>query len=230
MKHTVIVSSYNRPTMIVDCLESILNQTYQDFEVLIMDDGSNADTLEAIVKYVNDDRFRYFDFSKIHIPDVWRYTIGINTALKYITGDVIHYLPDDDIFDIRRFENVNKFMWQTHFDVGYGALINFNDRETEGLFKDITNIEHTRFPTFDISPENLHPFTGLLDHGQVFHSVKCYEKVKQWRWVSRCSDSYFFHDLSRHYKFHPMPLLISAKRNHSKYLMKLQNHDKELKE
>ena len=57
---TVIIPSYNVKEYIEECLESLKNQTFTDFEVLCVDDGSNDGTADIIKEYaVSDPRFQY---------------------------------------------------------------------------------------------------------------------------------------------------------------------------
>ena len=55
---SIIIPTYNRSHIIGRALQSVLNQTYRDFEVIVADDGS-TDGTEAVVKEFNDERIRY---------------------------------------------------------------------------------------------------------------------------------------------------------------------------
>ena len=57
---SVIVAAYNVEKEIGECLESLQNQTYEDFEVLVIDDGSTDNTPEQVKLYLLDDRFHYY--------------------------------------------------------------------------------------------------------------------------------------------------------------------------
>ena len=58
-KVSVIIPTYNRQYIIVKTVESVLNQSKQDLEVIVVDDGSSDDT-RGVVENLNDSRVRYF--------------------------------------------------------------------------------------------------------------------------------------------------------------------------
>ena len=63
---TVIIPSYNVKEYIEECLESLKNQTFTDFEVLCVDDGSNDGTADIIKEYaVSDPRFQYVSMDPV---------------------------------------------------------------------------------------------------------------------------------------------------------------------
>ncbi len=56
---SVVIPTYNRSGLVMDTLQSVFNQTFENFELLLVDDGSTDDT-EAVVSNITDARFRYF--------------------------------------------------------------------------------------------------------------------------------------------------------------------------
>ncbi len=54
---SVIIPTFNRPQMLVSAIETVLNQSFQDFEIIVVDDHSNAD-VQPVVNTFNDSRIK----------------------------------------------------------------------------------------------------------------------------------------------------------------------------
>lgn len=91
-KVSVIIPSYNRAHCIAACVTSVLNQTIQDIEVIIVDDNS-ADNTREIVEKINDERIKYFRHEKNMGGAVAR-----NTGIKNSSGEFIAFLDSDDLW------------------------------------------------------------------------------------------------------------------------------------
>lgn len=95
-KLTVIIPTYNAKSYITRCLDCLINQTYKDFCVIIIDDASNDGTAEIIKKKIfNQNNMKYIVLTENHGPSYCR-NIGINmTNTPYIT-----FIDSDDYIDI----------------------------------------------------------------------------------------------------------------------------------
>lgn len=94
MKISIITTTYNSGQTLRDTLESVLRQTYTDYEVIIQDGGSTDNTLTIAREY--SDRFN----GKLRVfsePDKGLYD-AINKGIKAATGDVVGILNSDDFF------------------------------------------------------------------------------------------------------------------------------------
>lgn len=105
---SVIVPIYNVKPYLKRCLDSIQEQTYRDFEVLMIDDGSTDDSAMIAKSYLNDNRFRFFHQSNKGIGAARN--VGIDNA----SGEFLSFIDSDDYID-------KKFL-----DVLYNNLIKFN--------------------------------------------------------------------------------------------------------
>ena len=92
MKLSIVTPSYNQGNFIEETIKSVLNQTYRDFEYIIIDGGSNDNTIDIIKKYDNDPRLRW-----ISKKDGGQ-TNAINKGFKIAKGDVLAWLNSDDVY------------------------------------------------------------------------------------------------------------------------------------
>lgn len=114
---SVILPTYNRAKEIPKSIESILNQTYQNFELIIIDDGSTDNTQEVVARY-QDKRIRYIkNMTSKHGVSVAR-NIGIRESVgKYIT-----FNDSDDVFYPDKLEKQLAFLESEKADVTFCAV------------------------------------------------------------------------------------------------------------
>ena len=60
MKISIVMASYNYASIIGEAIESVINQTYKDWELIIVDDGSADNSVEVIKKYLSDNRIKLY--------------------------------------------------------------------------------------------------------------------------------------------------------------------------
>jgi glycosyltransferase involved in cell wall biosynthesis len=92
MKVSVIIPTYNRAHLLTQAIDSVLNQTFTDFELIIVDNYS-GDNTESVVKSYKDKRIRYFKNQN-------RGLIGVNRnyGIQESKGEYISFLDDDDLW------------------------------------------------------------------------------------------------------------------------------------
>ena len=90
IKLSIITVCYNAEKVIEDTILSVLGQTYQDIEYILVDGGSQDKTLQIIEKYSQDERVRY-----ISEPDEGIYD-AMNKGGSLATGDYIQFLNAGD--------------------------------------------------------------------------------------------------------------------------------------
>jgi len=95
---------YNSEAYLEEAVESILNQSFADFEFIIIDDGSKDDSFRIIQRY-KDSRIRLFHH-KINKGIV----SCLNLGIKYSQGEFIARMDSDDICELNRFEEQLNFM------------------------------------------------------------------------------------------------------------------------
>lgn len=109
---TVIITSQNHEKFVGEAIQSVLDQTFQDFEIIIVDDCS-SDTSWEIIKSFKDERVRAFRNAQ-----QMRGAIGINESIAYrANGKYIAIHHSDDIFLPDKLEKQVRFL-DSHHDVG----------------------------------------------------------------------------------------------------------------
>ena len=88
---SIIIPTYNRASMLREAIQSVLDQTYSDFEVIVVDDGSTDETQE-VVKAFSDSRIRYI------FQENGGRSKARNRALSLAQGRYIAFLDSDDLF------------------------------------------------------------------------------------------------------------------------------------
>lgn len=126
---SVFIPVYNREKYIADAINSILNQTFTDFELIIIDDGSTDNTREILASY-NDKRIKlFFNEKNMGIP----YTR--NKGLECAKGEFIALLDSDDVAVPDRLEKQLNF-FKTHPDcVIVGGFVGVIDQHIKLIKK-----------------------------------------------------------------------------------------------
>lgn len=100
MKITVILTSYNHDRFLKQSIDSVLNQTYNDFEFIIVDDCSSDSSWDIICEY----KKNYPEIVIIHHEYNWGGWIIPSTVRDYATGDYIAIHHSDDIWEKNKLE------------------------------------------------------------------------------------------------------------------------------
>lgn len=107
---SVVIPTYNRAKLIGIAIDSVLKQTFSDFELIIVDDGSTDET-KAVIQAISDSRIRYF-----YQPNGERGKAR-NTGTKSATGDYVFFLDSDD------------FIYPEHLKHAYEEIKKLDDPE-----------------------------------------------------------------------------------------------------
>jgi glycosyltransferase involved in cell wall biosynthesis len=102
---SVVIPTYNRPSVIHETLERIFSQTRQPDDVIVVDDGSTGDTLSALANYGN--RVRVIQIT--NSGDL----VARNTGLRAARGDLVAFCDDDDLWQ-RDFISSMAMFWEKY--------------------------------------------------------------------------------------------------------------------
>ncbi|WP_050030458.1 glycosyltransferase family A protein [Verrucomicrobium sp. BvORR034] len=95
---SVVIPAYNHAEYILACLDSVFKQSYRDFEILLIDDGSPDQTADMVRPFVSDGTIRYFRQENSGQAQ------ARNRGLQEARGKYIAYLDDDDLWPSDKLE------------------------------------------------------------------------------------------------------------------------------
>lgn len=220
IKHTVILGSYNRPSYVKKAIGSVLSQDYGEWQLIVTDDGSTDETLSSIKSAIGDDpRCSLIVAGRTPPgprPDGNMRAVGrINDAIPLVSGDIVHYLPDDDWFFDGRFSAFNEIFRDPLIKMAFGAL-HFADGET------VSESEAIWFSTTVNNPR------CVLDQAQVAHRSLCFRAVPTWptKGIAYEADGVFYEKLckSGFGPIYPMDKKVCVHRRHGLNLIATQVH------
>lgn len=112
-KVSVIVPVYNVENYIKKCLESLVKQTLNDIEIIVVNDGSPDNSQDIIDTYVE----KYPNIIKSYIKENGGLSDARNYGLQYVTGDYIGFIDSDDYVEKDMFEKLYNKAISHNFDV-----------------------------------------------------------------------------------------------------------------
>ncbi len=102
-KVSVVIPTYNRGHTVCEAIESVLAQTFGDFEVIVVDDGSADDSAEKIAA-IRDSRVRYIRQSNAGV------SAARNRGVAEARGEIISFLDSDDLWKPEKLTHEVRFL------------------------------------------------------------------------------------------------------------------------
>lgn len=133
-KVSIIIPVYNSEQYLNRCIESLLNQSYSNLEIIIVNDGSTDKSLSICEKYKeNDERIIIIDQDNKGVGE------ARNTGLKNVTGDYIMWLDSDDYIEKNHIEAFVSNIEEDNYDVAV-SLERVNIPKKENSIEIIKNL------------------------------------------------------------------------------------------
>ena len=136
-KITVIMPSYNEISYIEECIESVINQTLQDIEIICVDGESNDGTLEILKEYAKSD-------SRIQVltSDKKSYGHQVNLGISKAKGDYISIIETDDFIENNMLERLYDFSKEGAIDIIKSSFYHYDDSDEENPKISMDNNKH----------------------------------------------------------------------------------------
>src|SRR5438046_10623424 len=185
-KVSIIMPTYNRAKYIGETIESVRNQSYQNWELIIVDDGSDDNTRE-IISAMKDKRIRFYEAGRITINGKIK-----NIGIEKTNGEFIAFIDSDDLWAATKLEKQVSAL-QEYPEAGFsltggfnfrkpGRPVDFSYKQREGtLFGDIfvsifKSEISTTTPSLILRKECL-SITGLFDETKAFSDIDFIIKI-----------------------------------------------------
>lgn len=133
---SIIVPVYNVEEYLEECMDSLCNQTFEDIEIICINDGSSDNSLEILEKYAeNDDRI------SIYSQENKGLSASRNVGMKKVNGKYVYFMDSDDVLELNAMEVLHDLAEEKALDLIIFKMINFYDGTGERFESEYYNME-----------------------------------------------------------------------------------------
>ena len=120
---TVIIPTYNNAKYIGEAIESVLKQTYRNFELIVVDDGSTDKTRETLDPYISKNQIKYI------YQNNKKQGAARNNGIKHAQGELIALLDSDDLWLPEKLELQVPLFIDKKVELVYAGVMKFSDKD-----------------------------------------------------------------------------------------------------
>ncbi len=206
---SIIIPTYNRANFIAKTINSVLNQTFTNFELIVVDDGS-TDNTEEVVKNIKDHRIKYYKKKNEERA------VARNFGAKKASGEYITFLDSDDLFYENHLYEANKYIINNKIDVlfqAYEIITETTKRKMSFANKSINNLL--------IKEGNIISCHGMFLKNNVATTNMFNEDIH----LTASEDYELWLRIALEYKIYHNPIITSCLVNHTNRSVSLINKD-----
>ncbi len=193
---SVIIPTYNRHKNLLFAIDSVLQQSFNDFEILVVNDA--GEDVQNVITEFNDNRIKYF----VHKSNKGL-AAARNTGLKNAKGKYIAYLDDDDVYYPDHLKILLSFLENSNYKIAYTdayrVIQEFKDGKYVTVNKDIpfsNDFSKEKLLNLNIAPVLcfMHEKSCLNNVGWFDETLKAHE---DWEFWIRFSEKYEFYHIKK---------------------------------
>lgn len=207
---SVILPTYNRSYCIIDAIESVLHQTYNNYEIIVIDDGSDDDTKEILEKYNEKIKYLYQENKGV--------SSARNLGISQSSGKYIAFIDSDDLWTIDHLEkhyNLLENNLEYVLSYNYAKIIDFKTGKLTRYIKHDKSNYDIKYPETIFIKNNILTTPSvvirrcILDETGVFdEGMNMCEDLDLWRRISityriKCLPEYLTMIRERENQFDP---------------------------
>ena len=209
---SIILPTYNRAQLVKESIDSVLQQTYPDFELLIIDDGSEDNT-DEIIAAIGDERIHYFKK-----PHTGHTGVLKNFAIGIAKGDLIAFIDSDDLWKKEKLEMQVKLLNEN-------SSVDFSISDVTTFRDDTVLIDHSYKLQHTVECKNIF---DLLCKGQmlIYNPTlvirkECFEKIGLFNEAMFSGDYHFNMRLAYYYDAAVIYETLVLRRSHDSNMSEL---------
>ena len=178
---SLIVPVYNVEKYLARCLDSLLNQTYKDIEIICINDGSTDSSYDILKEYSEkDERIIILNQANQGI------SVARNNGLKIASGEYVGYVDSDDWLDLNFCEKLYNAAKKYDADVAAGGIIKISDKYQRKLLsyqeEKVYDNVHDKFIACDVPDKSyvwnkIYKKSKLIEHDISFIPNVIYEDI-----------------------------------------------------
>lgn len=189
-KISVIIPVYNTEKYLEKCLDSILNNTLKDIEIICVDDGSTDNSLNILEKYVK----LYSNITILHLNNLGG-GAARNQGLKIAKGKYLSFLDSDDFFANDMFEKLYNQLEKTDADVCICGINKYSEKEKSLIIDNAPNIPNSikNLETFNYNdiPDDIFLYFKNAAWNKMFRTDFIKKQKLEFQEIKRSNDLYF---------------------------------------
>ncbi len=195
LKVSVIVRTFNRPTLLKEALDSIASNRYRNLEVIVVNDGGDKPEIDC-------DKFD-FDVRIVDLDSNKGRAAAANVGLKFATGEYIAFLDDDDLWEPEHLVTITSVAKNQRDAVVYSdAAVVFYEVTQDGWEPTSRKLVYSRdFDKDLIKVDNFIPFNTLLIPREALDKVGLFDEslpfFEDWDFIIRLSFKFRFIHIPR---------------------------------
>lgn len=161
---SVVIPTYNRADFILNTLDTVFEQTFQDFEVIVVDNCSTDNTLEILQPLIDENKIRFIQHDKNYERAKSR-----NTGMKNAKGEYLTFLDSDDFMYPNNLKDAYEYVEANPEKKVFHNLYELVNEQKEKVYD--YNFQKLKNPLKQIAEGNFLSCIGVFIHREVYTTV-----------------------------------------------------------
>jgi len=131
---TIIIPNFNKQEFLEECINSVIDQSFREWKLIIIDDGSTDSSISLLSKFKNNKKIKIIELKKNKGPSFCR-----NLGMRLSTTRYLAFLDSDDYWDKDKLKDQIYFMTKENFQITFSDYYFFRENQKEKIIKS-TNV------------------------------------------------------------------------------------------